>query len=284
VGSYTYDGDGVVEEGTVYDVASITKAITASLALAAVADGVLALTDLVRTHIPELRNDHAATVEDLLRYRVHAGKMSALAERPAREILAQVLKEGFHMPDGTEHYSNVPAFLLGMIVERVGGAQLAVLAQRELFDPLGMRDSSFMVSRKHAAPTEIDANGIVQNIVHDESARAFAREEMSVGHAGMFSTAPDILNFLEVLLRGRYPAIVEGAQKGLGWELNKKWFMGSRFGPRTFGKTGFTGTSIVCDCDRGVALVILSNRTYPKRPADSDAINTFRQDIANCVL
>ena len=60
--------------------------------------------------------------------------------------------------------------------------------------------------------------------------------------------------------------------------------MGKKFGPRTFGKTGFTGTSILCDTDRGVGLVILSNRTYPNRPQDNSAINAFRAAVADVVL
>ncbi|MDP3965747.1 MAG: serine hydrolase, partial [bacterium] len=116
-----------------------------------------------------------------------------------------------------------------------------------------------------------------------ESARVFAKAGKAVGHAGLFSTAPGILAFLEALLRGKYPHIANGAQKGLGWELNQP-FMGKYAGPHTFGKTGFTGTSCVCDMERGVAFVILSNCTYPARPADRSAVDAFRADIADIVF
>ena len=84
------------------------------------------------------------------------------------------------------------------------------------------------------------------------------------------------------MMQGNLPAIVEGAKKGLGWEVNREW-MGSNRSPKTFGKTGFTGTSVLCDIEKGVGLVILSNRTYPHRPFDNSAINAFRRDIANIV-
>jgi CubicO group peptidase (beta-lactamase class C family) len=143
-----------------------------------------------------------------------------------------------------------------------------------------MCPTSHFQSRRPKPKKRVD----VHVVVHDESARTFAREGKVVGHAGLFSSAGDISTFLEALLAGSFPYIVKGAQKGLGWELNKGSFMGTHFGPRTFGKTGFTGTSVLCDCDRGIGLVILSNRTYPTRPETYDAINTFRRSIADVVL
>jgi CubicO group peptidase (beta-lactamase class C family) len=137
-------------------------------------------------------------------------------------------------------------------------------------------------------PTEIVGGEEIRGIVHDESAHVFSRAHRAVGHAGLFSTAPDILNFLEALLQGKLPAVLSGAQKGLGWQKAERWFMGAHFGGGAFGKTGFTGTSVAVDTQKGIAFVILSNRTYPTRPPDAasihSAINTFRADIADIVL
>ena len=137
---------------------------------------------------------------------------------------------------------------------------------------------------------------------HDESAYVFAKENRAIGHAGLSSTAPDLLNFLEMLLREgelhgrrffsnqilqdmRTNQISElGSFTGLGWELNQPRFMGKYCTEHTFGKKGFTGASVVCDIERGVAFVLLSNRTYPKRPANDTAINAFRSDIADVML
>ncbi len=278
-------------EDTIYDLASITKSIpVASLILKLVSEEALALDDLVRKWIPELQNDHAATIEDLLRYRVHGEPMSLIAQLSPREIRQHIFRSGFADLPGASHYSNLPAYLLGIIVERVSGRTIDVLARETFFDPLNMRATYFPIKGtvpdvSHSiAPTETEETGDVIGIVHDESARAFAREGIAVGHAGLFSNAHDMATFLEALLAGSFPYIVKGAQKGLGWELNSGTFMGSHFGPRTFGKTGFTGTSIVCDCDRGVGLVILSNRTYPTRPVNNDAISQFRRSVAELVL
>lgn len=67
----------------------------------------------------------------------------------------------------------------------------------------------------------------------------------------------------------------------LGWELNAAKFMGSRISPRTFGKTGFTGASIVADAEAGAAVVLLSNFTYPYREQNADRIHAFRAALAD---
>jgi CubicO group peptidase (beta-lactamase class C family) len=291
-GNLTYEKDSApVREDTIYDVASITKSIpTASLALMLMAEGKLALADKVSLHLPELKNDHGATIKDLLSYTVHGPKMSELKEKSAEGMRKYIFEHGFDAASGTSEYTNLPAFLLGIIVERTGGDTLDALAQQHFFNPLGMRNTTFFPNTGRynlpvlVAPTEVVDGEEVRGIVHDESARVFARAGKATGHAGLFSTAPDILTFLENLLRETYPYIVEGAQRGWGWQANDARFMGKHARPHTFGKTGFTGTSCVVDIERGVAFVILSNRTYPKRPPDDCAINAFRSGIADAIF
>src|SRR3989344_7258767 len=287
----TLDGHASVQEDTLYDLASITKSIPlVSLALTLATEnpgrlpGRFNLPGKVVEYLPELQNDHGATIEDLLRYRVTGPRLSQLGFKTFEEIRTYVFEHGFDGPAGDGAYSNLPAFLLGVIVERVTGEILPALANRYFFEPLGMSDTTFFPSDlERIAPTEIVDDEEIRGIVHDESARVFARARRAVGHAGLFSTAPDLLKFLEALLNGKLPAIVEGAQKGLGWEVKRDW-MGSKGSERVFGKTGFTGTSILCDVERGIGLVILSNRTYPHRPRDNSAINAFRKDIADIVF
>jgi CubicO group peptidase (beta-lactamase class C family) len=175
--------------------------------------------------------------------------------------------------------------LLGLIVERVAGDTLDVLAQKYFFGPLDMKQTTFFPQKpEECVPTEIVDGAEIRGIVHDESARAFARAQKAVGHAGLFSTAGDILNFLEALLCGELKDVADGARRGWGWQVNDPRSMGKYSSLHTFGKTGFTGTSIICDIERGIAFVILSNRTYPKRPPDDSAIFKFRADIAGMLV
>lgn len=289
-GRLTYEPDSpAVTAETVYDLASVTKSIpTASLAALFIDEGRLRLADRVRTYLPELQNDYGATIEDLLRYRVRGVRLSELANRTPEEILVHVFAQGFIAPAGEPEYTNLPALLLGLIVERVGGDTLDALAQKHFFGPLQMAHTTFFPDAGGCAPTEVDERGEVRGLPHDESAYVLAKAGGAVGHAGLFSTAPDILDFLGALLRGDYPYIVRAAEAGLGWQLYEPYFMGTHVSAHTFGKTGFTGTSVVIDMARGVAFVILSNRTYPQRPPDAVsqncAINIFRRDIADSVL
>lgn len=290
LGHFTYENNSsIVTNETVYDLASITKSIpTASLALFFAEEGKLRLSDLVKDHLPEFQNDHGATIKDLLLYRVRGPRMSTLPFATFEQIRTHIFETGFDGAAGNSEYTNLPAYVLGAIIERVGGGSLAALAHHYLFKPLEIGKTTFFPYASDCAPTEVEDGMVIQGVVHDESARLFQKARRTAGHAGLFSTAEDLLTFLESLFQGRFPAVLSGAENGLGWTLNQEWFMGSRCGAKTFGKTGFTGTSIVADKDKRTALAILSNRTYPTRPKDAtsttSAINTFRKDIADIVF
>lgn len=284
-GKLRYEEPALVTEDTVYDLASITKSIPlASLAAILIEERTCALSDTVTKFLPELQNDFDATIEDLLRYRVRGPQLSKLQYRTFEEIRTYVLEHGFDGPPGEGQYTNLPAFVLGLAIERVKKESLASLGHRYFFGPLHMESTTFFPATSDCAPTENDARGEVRGLPHDESAYVFAKAHRTVGHAGLFSTANDMLTFAEKLLHDPQGAIVRNAENGLGWQVKDPNFMGRFAGEKTFGKTGFTGTSIVVDVERQIALVILSNRTYPVRPIDDSAIFQFRRDIADIVL
>lgn len=290
-GRFTYDATSpTVAEDTIYDLASVTKSIPlAALVAVFIEEGRLKSDDAVKTYLPELHNDYGATIEDLLTYRVHGPRMAHLRYATFEEIRTHILEHGFESAPGEARYTNLPAFLLGLIVERVAGEILPALADRYFFGPLDMADATFFphdIAR--VPPTEFVDGAEVRGIVHDESARVFSKARRAVGHAGLFSTAPDLLNFVETMLYGDMPAVLRSAQKGWGWQQGEEWFMGDHFSAGSFGKTGFTGTSIAVDPKKGLGLVILSNRTYPTRPADAvsvdSAICKFRRAVADAVF
>jgi CubicO group peptidase (beta-lactamase class C family) len=299
-GTFTYEADSPpVTAETVYDLASVTKSVvTASLASILIEEGKLRLSDPVAMYVPQLKNDHGATIEDLLRYRLKGLRLSTIAGTTFEEVRSSVLEHGFEGPPGEAEYTNLPALILGLVIEEVAGESLAALAERELFKPLGMQATGYFPAAEDCAPTEIDFRDSdsakastgkeVRGLPHDESAYKFALARQSAGHAGLFSTVPDLLNFLHALLNSvdvGHPMsyISESAAEGLGWQTDGD-FLGHHASPGSFGKTGFTGTSIAVDVQKEIAFVILSNRTYPHRPADMDAINEFRRDIADIIL
>lgn len=293
-GRHAYEADSMqVTNDTLYDCASITKSIPlATLAQQLIQEGRLKATDRLIEFVPEYVGGYRdeITLHHLLTYTIGGLPLSQFKDLSAKEITEIALSfEPQHPPGRHFAYSNLPAFLLGLVLERILGP-LEKAADDRIFKRYEMYSTTFLP--KGAAPTEIDYRGVVQDIVHDESAYVFRKEGKAVGHAGLFSTVPDLMKFADELLTGRLDSSASstnqiphlGAFTGLGWELNQSSFMGAHATPRTFGKTGFTGTSIVCDVVHGTAVIILSNRTFPKRPADASAINGFRSAVCDIVF
>lgn len=313
-GNFTYEDDSPhIQSDSIFDVASITKAIpTSSLALQLIDEGRLSTEDKLITYIPEFRNSdrERVLIKHLLTYTLalEGPRLATFKEKSPDEIMEYVFTHEFADPPGTVFkYSNLPAALMSMVVERIHSDTLDNLAEKHFFEPLKMQNTTFYpehLSKEKIVPTEIDEwRGLVQGVVHDESAYLLkTKANKIVGYAGLFSTTPDILNFLEMLLNEGFlngkkyfsqeivgqmctNQISElGDSTGLGWELNQPRFMGSKCGSHTFGKTGFTGTLCVCDVERGIAYVILTNRIFPKRPPDSSAINAFRSVVADIIF
>ena len=144
-------------------------------------------------------------------------------------------------------------------------------------------------------PAEPDLRGIV----HDEKAASLGGV---AGNAGLFGTAADLLAFGRALLTapragGRTPLGLSAAaaralvtpqlpaeldldyRSGLGFRIDDPEFMGALAGAgRTYGHTGFTGTSLVVDEARDLVLVLLSNRVHPDRSWSE--LNPFRRRLA----
>jgi CubicO group peptidase (beta-lactamase class C family) len=312
-GHHTYDdASPLINEESIFDVASITKAIpTSSLALVLVDRGRLGLDDPLIRYVPEFSNSSREKV--LLRHLLtqmldYNFRLSSLKDRGPDGILKAIFSSEFKKEPGTSFfYSNATSILLGLVVERIFGKSLDAIAEEEFFAPLRMTSTSFFCDparKRDIVPTEIDPwrGRMVQAEVHDESAWVLRRNKIVAGSAGLFSTAPDLLKFLEILLnRGalggkRYFSedIIEqmhtnqlgfpGVRTGLGWELFQNRYMGSRCTGRTIGKTGFTGCVCVCDFGKQAAFVLLSNYTFPTRKADAGAIDEVRRDIADIIF
>jgi CubicO group peptidase (beta-lactamase class C family) len=210
-------------------------------------------------------------------------------------------------------YSDLGLLLLGEIVERAGGAPLDQQAQSLIFEPLGMtatgyrsRNSPASFDTSGVAPTELDPQwrgrvvaGPVHGLVHDENAYGLGGV---AAHAGLFSTAGDLGRFARMLLSGgvfegqrllngdtiaRFtrPALrVEGSSRALGWDTpsGERSSAGNYFSARSFGHTGFTGTSMWMDPERDLFVVLLTNRVHPTR--DNNQIRDLRIDLHDAIV
>lgn len=268
---------------TVFDLASLTKPIaTATSIMILVERGLVSLDAPASHYIPELAGLPTFTVRQLLLHEsgllpdtpqsdYDHGATEAMRHIGARRLLAQ--------PGDRFIYSDTGYIVLGEIVRRVTGDDLATFAAREIFTPLGMTETGFnppAALKQRAAPTEQRDGGWMMGDVHDP--RAWALGGVA-GHAGLFSTAADLSRFARAMLgRGRLDgrAIFTPATadlfftrqpngRTLGWDAASSYakHMAPVFSEHAFGHSGFTGTALWIDPDKDLFVVFLSNRVHP---------------------
>ncbi len=285
-------------ESTLYDLASLTKVIATTPALMLLVErGRVRLDAPVATYLPELQGTPTAgvTVRQLLTHtsglRADIPDAQLKALRDSAAVMRRVLSEAPRVAPGTRViYSDLNAILLGALVQRVTGEPLDGFVARELFAPLGLRGTMFRPPvrlRPWIAPTGVWRGHPVSGVVNDGS--AFRLRGVS-GNAGLFAPATDVARFAQFMLReGALPDgrrllkqetvrlfttkaadFGHGSEaRALGWQAlptgESVSSAGARFGPHSYGHTGWTGTSLWIDPDRDLFVVLLSNRAYAPR-------------------
>jgi len=299
-------GSAAATSTTIYDLASLTKVIgTTTAAMILEEEGLLDLDRPVREYLPELDATDKARITPrmLLTHQAGFESFAPLYQtvRGRDGYLRQINARPLRNEPGTRmEYSDWDLILLQLIVERLSGTTLDRFLEQRVFSPLGMGDTGFdppHFVRQRIAPTEIQRfrGGKIHGEVHDENAWAMGGV---AGHAGLFSTAPDLALFAEMLLNGgerggsrilreetisRWTARQEpGSTRALGWDTpSAGGSAGQFFGAHSFGHTGFTGTSIWIDPEKELYLILLSNRVNPSR--EGTGIGTLRSAVADVV-
>jgi serine-type D-Ala-D-Ala carboxypeptidase len=321
---------------TIYDVASVTKAVVTSvIAMRAVGDGLLRLDDPVIRYLPEFAGEgkEHVTIRHLLAhaaglpahrpfYLQHAGgereregegageaegERNGSARRVA--ILLAAAAEPLAAPPGTRAvYTDLGFMLLGWLLERVRGARLDALADREIFRPLALGATAFGplavdAGRAVAATERCPWRGrLLVGEVHDQNAWAM---NGVAGHAGLFSTAHDlavIARDLAAAWRGGgpsggtcverdvirefwTPSGVPGSNWRLGWDgpAPHGSQAGSLLARTAVGHLGFTGCSLWIDPERDRVIVFLSNRIHPV-VRDDPRFRAFRPAVHDAAI
>src|SRR5215510_3964724 len=192
---------------TIFDVASLTKvtATTPSI-MKLYQEGAIRLNDPVSKYIPEfaqngkddinirqLLTHYSGLREDLDLKTQWSGKETAMRMAYAEKLVTP--------PGAVFRYSDINFEVLGSLIEKVSGVPLDQFAKRNVFEPLGMKTTTFLPPaswRKRIAPTEYDENGVMlRGVVHDPTAR---RMGGVAGHAGLFSTADDLAKYAQALI------------------------------------------------------------------------------------
>ncbi|WP_105438429.1 serine hydrolase [Neorhizobium sp. T25_13] len=273
---------------TWFDLASLTKVIFTTNRILKLADeGTIDLDAPLITLLPDLRQYNAEAWERKITFRQCLGHQTPFPGvepiytygRDPDLLRAFILQREWKA--GPPVYSDINFILLGFALER-----LAKKTIRDLDPGPGF---SWSADPENSAATEDCAwrQRILSGEAHDENCAAL----QGSGHAGLFGTVMSVLDFAESLLDGTGAssnaiALMRAPlsnRRTHGWEHPyADWWGGSLCSPGTIGHTGFTGTSLLIDFDKGRAVTLLTNRIHPTRHFDS-GILPLRQAVCNLV-
>ena len=279
----------VAQGDTIYDAASLTKVVATTPAVLLLHErGKLNVQDPVRVHLPEFTGQgrEAITIRQLL---THTSGLrpdiSVNGWSGHQECIAKCMAElPRAAPDERFIYSDINFQLLDEVVRRVSKKRLDVFCSEEIFGPLKMHDTGYnppAAKRTRIAPTTVTDGKSLRGVVHDPRAR---KTSGIAGHAGLFTTAPDLARYARMLLQAGEldgvrlfkPETVQlmtsvqtpsslPARRGLGWDIDTGYSSprGHKFPLGSFGHTGFTGPSLWIDPYSKTFVVFLCNRVHP---------------------
>ncbi|GIH93343.1 serine hydrolase domain-containing protein [Planobispora siamensis] len=276
---------------SVFDLASVTKLFTTAVVLSLAQEGRLDLDEPVAARLPACYGGHPrTTLRHLLTHtaglppgrrvdrelpgagpEVHAARMERILSTPPPYALGERYL-----------YSDLGMITVGRVAELAGGAPLDELLRERVTGPLGLADTGYRPPASilpRTVATEYKAErphpGCVRGEVHDETAYGLGGV---AGHAGLFSTADDLLRFAETLRTGGAPILGADSvaemtrdhgvgdpdfRHGLGVRIGDPAIVGPL--PDAYGHSGFTGTSLVVDAARALTVVLLTNNVHPLR-------------------
>ncbi|MBZ6078510.1 serine hydrolase domain-containing protein [Microvirga puerhi] len=261
---------------TWFDLASLTKVIfTTTRILQLAEEGRIDLDAPLTTAIPDLRQydmdaaERKLTFRQCLAHQTHLPAVEPLYTygQDPQTLRAFILQRVWK--SGPPVYSDINFMLLGIAIERVTGQAL-------MDQPLPPRLTFRPDPRRCAATERCTWRGrIIRGEVHDEN--AFAMGGAS-GHAGLFGTIDGVLDFAHSILDGSALTCAsiksictrQSEKRTVGWEgAYTGWHGGDACSPSAIGHTGFTGTGLWIDFDRGMAWSLLTNRVHPSRHIDT---------------
>jgi len=313
IGRFTYDDDApAVQAETVFDLASVSKVVATTAAAMVLADRDLLhldtrLGDILPGFVVGAEPGSGKIRVTLRMLLAHSSGLPGYVQLFRDDSTPEaLLRDALHLPmeaaPGTRtEYSDIGYILLGKAIEVLSGETLDKFCAKTIFDPLGLRHTTFNPPaewRSAIPPTERDTSfrkRVIQGEVQDENAWVLGGV---AGHAGVFSNVADLLTLARCILEnGRGPggdpifqagtvktfATPQSTGRALGWDVpTPPSSSGRYFGPRSIGHLGYAGTSIWIDPDQELAVVLLTNRTWPDR--SNDAIRQVRPAFHDAVV
>jgi beta-N-acetylhexosaminidase len=311
-GSFDYEPySNRVDVNTMFDLASVTKVIsTTSAIMRLVGEGKIKLDDPIVKYFPKF-GQHGKEHITLYNLMVHNSGLVAWAKfyeycKTPQQLVDSVFASRLIYKTGDSTlYSDLGLITTGKIIEKVTGTTLDHYVDSVFFVPLGMTSTMFNPPqrlRSRVMPTEVDTfwrrtGTAVRGTVHDENASVLGGVS---GHAGLFSTAPNLAVLLQMELNGgvyggkRYlkedvlhkftARQSPKSSRGIGWDtkISSRGWSGKLLSEQTWLHTGFTGTSVITDPTRNLIVVFLTNRVYPTR--ENQKIGSVRPKVHDAIV
>jgi len=316
-GYHTYKKTRETRTSDIFDLASITKVIaTTSAIMKLYEEGKIQLDDPVVKYLPEFKGKQRnhfdqkskITIRNLM---THTAGLAPFKQFYLMDASIEGRLDSLYNSEPETNigekviYSDIGLIMLGKLVEKVGSVTLDKFVDSLIFTPLGMNSTYFNPPQEklhRIVPTEISDQyrfGLIHGEVHDENAHSIGGV---AGHAGLFSTAQDLARFSQMMLnRGIYgwarifkketvnlftqrANIVEGSSRCLGWDSPDGEASGGVYlSDKSFGHTGYTGTSLWIDPENQITVILLTNAVHPNRSWKKPKYFDWRQRIHSAV-
>ena len=273
-----------METNTWFDLASLTKVLfTTERVLALAEAGRIDLDAPLTSVLPDFRHYNLDNWERKVTFRQCLGHQTPFPAvfplytygRDPDLLRTFLLQHEFAA--GPSVYSDINFILLGLALERIAGHWI-----RQMDPGPGF---AWSASPEQAAATEdcYWRHRVLVGEVHDDNCSALD----GAGHAGLFGTVTSLLDFAAAkLANAGADALIRtplSARRTHGWERPYEgWSGGEHCSPQTIGHTGFTGTGLWIDFERGHAWTLLTNRVHPTRHFDSGII-ALRRAVGDAI-
>lgn len=291
----------LLDEQTIFDLASLTKVIATTPAVMKLLDeGQISLSDPISRWFPEFKGSESenVTILNLLTHTSGLTDFDMSTEQAMETAVRRAAAEKGQQRGSGFKYADINFILLGELVHRVSGKTLDAFCRDELYAPLVAPETMFLPTPDLAcriAPTLGGTCGTVQ----DRNAR---RLGSVAGHAGLFSSAQDLSRFARLMLDG---GEIDGKRilsaqvvkqmtspllcgngtvvRGLGWDMNSPFSApkGRLFSEASFGHTGYSGSSIWIDPKQDLFVILLTTRLDYQ---DIRQFNQLRSDISTIAV
>lgn len=208
----------------IFAIASMTKPVTSVAVMQLVEAGRVKLDDPASNYLPELRDVRVLdggtmrppksrmTVRHLLTHTsgfgyefMHRGLFDLVSKKAIASAMAggdAFLRAPLVADPGSEWEYGISTDWLGKLVERVSGQSLEIYFRDRIFRPLGMADSFFIVPADRQSRVVAQFQRTSDGQLAELPRQPQTNDGFFSGGGGLFSTAPDYMNFVRALLAG----------------------------------------------------------------------------------